>query len=247
MDRRKALLGVAAIIAALGTILVFLYVRGADNRADSRFHAVQVLKAVKEIDAGETVQAAQAAGAIQLGTITEGDQLPGSMSSLSPISGMVATTTIYPGEQIVATKFGSSASPSSLTIPPGKIAVSVNLSDPGRVAGFVNPGDSVAIFMEGNGSNGGTATTQSFTRLLLSKVEVIGVGTTSVVTTTKTDSSGTATTEQLPRTLITLALTQAQAERVLYASTNGDLALGLLDKSSQVAPDRGVTGSNLFQ
>ena len=50
MDRRKVLLLVAAVIAALGTLLVFLYVRGADNRADKRYHAVQVLKAVKQID-----------------------------------------------------------------------------------------------------------------------------------------------------------------------------------------------------
>ena len=47
MDRRRVLLVVAAIIAALGTLLVFLYVRGADDRANQKYHAVQVLKAVK--------------------------------------------------------------------------------------------------------------------------------------------------------------------------------------------------------
>ena len=34
MDRRKALLLVAGVIAAVGTLLVFLYVRGADNPID---------------------------------------------------------------------------------------------------------------------------------------------------------------------------------------------------------------------
>ena len=56
---------VAAVIAALGTLLVFLYVRGADTRADQRYDAVQVLRVVKPIAAGETVEAAQAAGKIE--------------------------------------------------------------------------------------------------------------------------------------------------------------------------------------
>ena len=62
MDRRKVLLVVAAVIAALGTLLVFLYVRGADTRADAQYGAVTVLRATKQIAPGETVAAAQAAG-----------------------------------------------------------------------------------------------------------------------------------------------------------------------------------------
>jgi pilus assembly protein CpaB len=242
MDRRRVLLVVAAVIAALGTALVFLYVRGADNRADARYHAVKVLRAVKQIDPGETVAAAQSAGKIELGTVTEGQRLPDALTDLNGINTQVALTTIYPGEQIISSKFGATASGTSLTIPKGKMAVSVNLTDPARVAGFVNPGDDVAVFMQGSGvGNAGP-----FARLLLPKVEVIGVGTTTVVSTTTTDSTGAKTTEQLPRTLLTLALNQKDAERVLFASSNGELALGLLNDESAVAPDRGVSGQNLF-
>lgn len=243
MDRRRVLLVVAAVIAALGTLLVFLYVRGADNRAASQYHAVSVLKAVKTIAPGETVAAAQAAGKIQLGSVAEGQQLPGALTDLSPINGQVATTTIYPGEQIVAAKFSATSSGTSLTIPKGKLAISVNLTDPARVAGFVNPGNSVAVFMQGSGlGNAGP-----FSRLLLPKVEVIAVGTTTVVSTTTTDSTGAQTTEQLPRTLLTLALSQDEAEKVLFASGNGELALGLLNADSKVTPNQGVSGQNLFQ
>jgi pilus assembly protein CpaB len=234
---------VAAVIAALGTALVFLYVRGADNRAEAQFHAVKVLRAVKQIDPGETVAAAQAAGKIELGSVTEGQRLPNALTDLNGITTQVALTTIYPGEQIISSKFGTTSSGTSLTIPKGKMAVSVNLTDPARVAGFVNPGDDVAVFMQGSGvgNNAGT-----FARLLLPKVEVIGVGTTTVVSTTTTDSTGAKTTEQLPRTLLTLALDQKDAERVMFASGNGELALGLLNSDSSVALDRGVTGQNLF-
>jgi pilus assembly protein CpaB len=244
MDRRRVLLVVAAIIAALGTLLVFLYVRGADNRANEKYHAVQVLKAVKQINVGETVAAAQAAGKIELSTVGEGQQLPSALTSLDSISGDIAQTNIYPGEQIIATKFGTTpASSNALTIPKGLIAVSINLADTARVAGFVNPGDKVAIFMNSTGGAG----LGSFTRLLLTDIEVIAVGTTTVVSTTTTDASGAQTTEQLPRTLFTLAVTQAQAEKILFATGNGELAFGLLNTDSKVAADNGATADNLFK
>jgi pilus assembly protein CpaB len=241
MDRRKALLAVAAVIAALGTLLVFLYVRGADSRADQQYGAVQVLRVVKQIAPGETVEAAQTAGKIETGSVSQKDLLPDALTAIDPIAGKVAVTTIYPGEQLTSSKFGSAGSASGLTIPKGKIAISVNLSDPARVAGFVNPGDKVAIFMSGS-EGGGT-----FSRLLLPNIEVIGAGTTTVVATTTTDSSGAQTSEQLPKTLLTLAVTQDEAERLLFASGNGELAFGLMNKDSQIAPSKGTNEKNLFR
>ena len=80
MDRRKALLAVAAVIAALGTLLVFLYVRGADTRADQRYGAVEVLRVVKQIAPGETVEAAQAAGKLETGSVPQKDLLPNALT-----------------------------------------------------------------------------------------------------------------------------------------------------------------------
>ncbi|MBW8752196.1 MAG: hypothetical protein JF565_12350, partial [Propionibacteriales bacterium] len=124
MDRRRVLLVVAAIIAALGTLLVFLYVRGADDRANEKYHAVQVLKAVKQIEPGETVAAAQTAGKIQMSSIGEGEKLPDALTDLGALNGQLAKTTIYPGEQIIASKFGTTpATSNALTVPDGKIVV----------------------------------------------------------------------------------------------------------------------------
>jgi pilus assembly protein CpaB len=244
MDRRRVLLSVAAVIAALGTLLVFLYVRSADTRAADKFNAVPVLKAVKQINAGETVAEAQAAGKIEQSTVGAGERQPGALTSLDAIGTEVAQTTIYPDEQIIAQKFATTpASTSTLTIPHGMMAVSVNLTDTARVAGFVNPGDDVAIFVNTNGSAG----LGSSNKLLLPKVEVIAVGTTTVVSTTKTDATGAQTTEQLPRTLFTLGVTQAQAQRLMFATSNGELVFGLLNKDTVVAPHQSVDAGNLFR
>jgi pilus assembly protein CpaB len=237
MDRRKVLLLVAAVIAAVGVFIVILYVRGADTRADQRYDAVQVLRVVKPITAGETVEAAQSAGKIESGSVSKKDLLPDALTGTEPIAGKVAVTNIYPGEQLVSTKFGATSAGSGLSIPKGKIAISVNLSDPSRVAGFVNPGDKVAIFL----------TTATYTKLLLPNVQVIGAGTTTVVSTTTTDPTGAQSTEQLPKTLLTLGVSQAEAEKVLYSNGQGELAFGLLNDDSAVAPSQGANTTNLFR
>ena len=69
----------------------------------------------------------------------------------------------------------------------------MNLTDPARVAGFVNPGSNVAIFVGGTTQYVATSPDQElppdlpFTQLLLGKVLVLGVGSTTPVSTTKTD------------------------------------------------------------
>lgn len=236
---------VAALIAALGTGMVFLYVRGADSRAEASQQPLQVLKAVARIEPGETLAAAQSAGKIQLGTVPKSQVLPGAVNSTTGMEKEVALSTIYPNEQIISGKFGSSGDQQALTIPDGNIAISVNLSDTGRVAGFVSPGANVAIFCNTTSATAGTGGGDT-TRLLLAKVPVIAIGDTTVVSKTVTSAAGAATTEQLPKTLFTLSVDQGQAEKVIYASTHGELTLGLLNAKSKVTPSGGVSSKNLF-
>ena len=123
------------------------------------------------------------------------------------------------------------------------MAASVNLTDPARVAGFVNPGSQVAVFWTGVDS----ATGATFTKILLTRVTVLGVGSTTPVSTTTTDESGASTTEQLPRTLLTLSLTQAQTQKVLLGASTGELAFGLLTDQSASADAPETTADTLFK
>jgi pilus assembly protein CpaB len=244
MDRRRILMVVAVLVAALGSALVFLYTKGADTRAEKKFDTVQVLEATSLISPGEKIEDAQAAGKLALKSVSKDALLDGYQTTTDPLAGTVSLGTIYPGEQIISAKFGASAAvQSSLQIPDGMMADSVNLTDPGRVAGFVDPGSQVAVFLSTTDSQTG----QPFTRLLLDRVTVLGVGSTTPVSTTTTDATGASTTEQLPRTLITLALTQQQAEKVTFAAANGELSFGLLTDNSTVQPDDGVDATNLFK
>jgi pilus assembly protein CpaB len=222
--------------------MVFLYVRGADDRATEAQAPVQVLKAVAQISPGETLDQAQAAGKLELGSVPRAQVLPGAVNSIEGIGSQVALSSVFPNEQIISGKFGSQGDQELLTVPDGQIAISVTLSDTGRVAGFVVPGDEVAIFLNGEIGGGNTGV-----RLLLPRVKVIAIGSTTVISTTTTNTEGAQTTEQLPRTLFTLAVEQKDAEKIMLAATTGELSFGYLNDKSEVKPGPGTTTDTLFR
>ncbi len=242
MGRRTILLIVAAMIAVLGSGMVFLYVKGADDRAKEAQAPVQVLKAVAQIEPGETLAEASAAGKIELDDVPAEERLDGALVSIGDNGSLVALSAIYPNEQVTTSKFGSAGDQRGLTVPKGSFAISVNLSDTGRVAGFVSPGSEVAVFYNGPIDDAG----QEATRLLLPRVQVVAVAQTTMTTSTKTTETGDQTTESLPRTLFTLAVTQEQAEKIMYATAHGELSFWLLDEDSKVRPTGGVSFRNLF-
>ena len=249
MARRSVLLVVALVIALLGTGLIVLYVKGIDSRATAGQELVEVLVATDVIDTGETVASAMEAGKFEKGNVRRDDLVEGAIASTTEIQDLVALGTVFPGEQIVARRFGALGESESLVIPDNKIALSVELTDPERVAGFVNPGSEVAVFVSADLANllpdGGTQALGPRTQLLLPRALVIGVGTTSVTPRTTT-VDGEAVTEDLPRTILTLALDQDDAEKLIFADRNGDLNFALLTGDSKVGKSRGVTGRDVM-
>lgn len=261
MDRRRLLLMLAVFVAIIGTALVFLYVRGADNRAQSQYSSVSVLRATQNIAAGETYDDAVSSGKIASTSVPQNQLNAGYQTSLTALKGKVAAVPIFAGQQIISDQFGSTVQSTStnLPIPKGMIAVTVQLSDPDRVAGNVYPGSRVALFATnmggpehkggsgaGIGPDGAVATE---TALLLPDVLVLNVGDPVQSTSTTTDESGVQTSEVLPRTLLTLAVDQQEAQKVILASKGypDSLTFGLLTNTSQVKKGPGTTTANAWK
>jgi pilus assembly protein CpaB len=245
MGRRTVLLVAAVVVAALGTALIFAYVNRTDERALKDQRPVQVLVAKTLIKAGTSGAEAERQGAFKLQVIPQSATIAGYLTDTRSISPLVAVGDIFPGEQIIPAKFVAPGSSSALTIPTGKLAISVQLGDPERVAGFVAPGSEVAIFVTITPpppTGGGPAPVKQ-TRLLLARVTVIAVGPTTLRPAT---SGGPTNTEALPTAILTLALNQLEAEKVVYASQSGQLYFGLLTKDSKVGPGPSVDGRSLF-
>ncbi|MFC7361679.1 Flp pilus assembly protein CpaB [Nocardioides astragali] len=245
MARRSALLIAAVLIAAVGTAMIVLYVQGIDDRAAKGQELVEVLTATAVIEAGETVSAAQEAGKFEAKEVRRDDMVAGALDSTESITDLVALGSVYPGEQIISDRFGTLGDVQSLVIPDDKMAVSVELTDFERVAGFVNPGSEVAIFGTAAAPirrlpDGTEETLSSVTRIILARVPVIGVGTTSVSSRTVTNEEGAQVVEEVPKTILTVAVTQEEAEKLVLADRTTEITIALLGGETKSQDKAGV-------
>jgi len=244
MGRRTLLLVAALVVAVLGTVLVFAYAQNAKNAAVEGQSMVKVLVAKSKIEISTSGATASANGAFEQQDVPQSNVVAGALSDAAPLANLVALVPIFPGQQIIAPQWGAVAQTGGLSIPAGDMAISVTLGDPERVAGFVTPGALVSIFTTGKDASG-----QPNARMLLDKVQVLAVG----AATAASKASGTTSgnTEAIPNTMMTLALTQSQVEKVLLVTKGGatyaGLTFALLAKDSKTDPtSKGATPANLF-
>jgi pilus assembly protein CpaB len=242
VGRRTLLLVAALVVAALGTTMVFLYAQNKQNVTVAATNPMRVLVATTNIAAGTTGATAVATGAFEAREVPATAVVPNALGDASAVTDLVATTTIYAGQQIIPQQWGTGGASSSLPIPAGKMAMSIQLGDPQRVAGFVVPGSSVVVFATLPDPLGG----KQSTKVLLPSVPVIAVGPTTVVAKTTASTSDSSTnTEQIPTAILTLGLSQREAEKLAYATQTGQLYLGLLGKDAKVVPDAGVDATTV--
>src|SRR5450432_3165422 len=233
MGRRTVLLVAAILVAALGAGLVLIYVRDVNQRVKAREAPEQILVAKKIIPAGTTGAAASASGDLEFMKIAREAVAPGALASIDQVANLVALAPIYPGEQILSTKFGKQGASNLLTIPTaGTMALSISLPGPARVNGFIAPGSQVAVFLTAGGS----------TKVILNRVTVIAVGTRTLV-----PSSGQATGADQQSDVVTFGVTAAQAQVLIYAQSTGSLYLSLLTDNSTVPSLPPTNSTNITQ
>lgn len=258
MTRRLGLLAAAVLVALLGTTAVFSYVSKVESTATAGAEMVDVLVAAARIPAGTTAEAASSAQLIQVSSMPRKSIPEGALASLDTLGTDTTVSDVFAGEVLLRAKFAPRATQTgALTIPKGKIGMSVQLGDPQRVAGFVVPGSEVAVFVtvEQAPASAGAQAGQ-YTSLLLPRASVIAVGPSTLEQPAATDAApagapppGTApaNTEAVPTAILTLALNQVEAERLIHAASTGALYFGLLSTSSVTAPGPGVSNSTLLQ
>lgn len=242
MDRRKLLLVVAAVVAVLGVALVFVYAKGADKRAAEKYDTTEVLVASKKIEPGESFDDALENGKITKAFVAENQLLDGASDSSDKYDGELALTTVYPGEQLIPAKFGGAfdiEAAATLPIPEGKIAISILVKDDGRVGKFLAPGAEVSIIFTDIDRS-----TQEplLTKVLLDRVTVLAAGTTTSLNgngneDASADDAPDAQNEEEIQQLLTIAVSQRDAERVRFAEKDGELTAALLNDASSVDED----------
>ena len=245
MGRRRILLVVAVVVAALGAALVFVYAKGAEDRAAEKFDTVDVLVATSEIQRGESANAAYESGKIDIRKVPRAQVLDGATADGTAFTDQYALTSLYPGEQLIPAKFGGAdevEAATTLPIPEGMVAISISLSDTARVGPFIKPGARVGVFLTGTLPPSNVPTT----KLLMRDLLVLATGSTTTMAEPAAGQAAAAE-EELPNTLFTLAVTQKQAEKILFAQGLGELALALTSENSNLKVGDGVRAEDLFQ
>jgi pilus assembly protein CpaB len=242
MGRRTLLLLASLLLAALGTVLVFLYVHSADVRASDDQEPLQVLVATKRIDAGTTGLQLTESQSVELKAVPRSAIAKNALANLNQIKQLAATSTIYPGQQIIRDNFAQDAAATTVPIGKGKLAISVQLSDPARVAGLLGVNSHVTVFAT---ADNGKGTTQ--TDVLLQDAKVLGIGSQTTLTRRTSGAGGATRTEEIPATIVTLELDPQQAKKIVFASGNGELYFGLIGTGDNAGKGSGsVQADNLF-
>jgi pilus assembly protein CpaB len=255
MNRRIVLIAVAVVLALFGTFAVYSYAHNADERAVAGGRAVQVLVATKRVTAGTSWADAVKSGHMKVENMPASSAPDSALSSLqAPVTNTaVAQSDIAPGQVVLSQAFGTAVSQTGvLSIPKNQIAISVTLSPDANVAGYVSPRSQVIIFVTtGLKLAPGQKLTKQITgdaltvtRTVVPTASVIATSAAAPTDTVGDESSNTGSSSG--STLITLALTQKDAERVIQAEHIGQLSLGLLTADSHPVMDGGVVNAGVF-
>ncbi len=266
MSRRIATISAALVLALLGTLLVVVYIGRADARALDGVQAVNVLVARSPVAKGLSVKAAKDGGLLELQALPRKTVPADAIVTMNGADdSLTFASDVTPGEILRTPRLvpAAAAAPTTLQIPPGKLAVTVQLEDPARVASFVTVGAKIAVFDSYNvfeGSQGGSWTpsgdrlsdkfeNNKATRVLLPSVQVIAIGATFNKQVPKPSTDGkdkAAVTEDKTLSLVTVAVSQREAEKLVHGTQIGSLYLGLLGDDGVVKTGPGVDNRTLF-
>jgi len=277
LKRRILAIGLAIVLAILGTTGVLAYVHKADARAVAGMKAVSVLVAQQQVASGTS-----ASTALQNGSLTS-QKLPASsvpsdaVRSITPgLGSLVLSATLQPGQLLLRPMLVTAAQATAsgaLQIPKGMIAVTVPLCVEAAVAGYVQPGSQVAVFdtyptkkatlQEQCSQSGQSHQAQGpggvVTRIVLPRVLVLAIGTAGAGGTTSGATSTAASGGSLAHgsqtdpagsvpngaVLVTLAVSQPDAERLILITEAGLPYMALLTPYSQTGHE--ICCQQLFQ
>lgn len=258
MGRRILAILAAAVIALIGAVLVLLYARGADARAVADASPTTVYVSNTVVPAGTTLKDAERLQQITKTQVAAQSKPAGALTTIDDTnSALVALTDVAPGQIVLAAAFGETPlGEKALQVGAGKLAVSVQLSDPARVGRFVTPGSFLTVFMTYKLKQLDTSEESKVfneqdvkgTSVLLDNVKVIGMGDSSLTPQpTTTDGEEEQQQQQAPSFLVTLEVTPEQATRLVHGINNYTLYAGLRGSEVKVDPKLAVNDLTILR
>jgi pilus assembly protein CpaB len=212
--RRTLLIIASILLAALGTALIWLYVQGAENRAEQNAQLVPAFFFAKDVRAGQspvnalTVQSVPPAVAAN------------AVTSAQELGTQKLTVDAKAGEVLLKSMLSASGANAG-NFPAGGVA-SLTITDPNRVPAELSAGDVVDVFRLGK--DGAQVLLQNIT---VRSVGPAGQGATGTAIggaagTAVGGASGTAQSGVIPPSIVGLNVSQTDAKTLYGAVAQGD-------------------------
>lgn len=205
---------VAGALALIATFAVLAYVRGVEESSGGTGPRVKVIVAKEDILAGADLDELIESGAFTTDLVPEDALVQDAVTSLAQLEGRQASAAILAGEQVTLARIQGSGGVlpgGALGIPEGFQAVTLPLEASRVVGGAVLRGDRVTVYA--------TFDKTDTTVTLVPEAQVL-----KVIEPADGGGIGAGGGE----TLVTLALTAADAQKAVFAFEQGSVWLGLL-------------------
>jgi pilus assembly protein CpaB len=240
--RRRLLAAFAAVLLlVVGTVVLLAYVRGADARALAGTRTVEVLVVDELIPEG--TPATDVGALVRTEVLPAKAALAGRVTDLSTLSGQVSTVDLQPGEQLLASRFqrpGDLQTPGTVAVPAGLQEVSVLLEPQRAVGGRLVAGDTVGVYL----SLGDAAATSAVMHgVLVTQVQGAPAPPAEPGDVDTASAGAAAPSASL---MVTLAVTAAQAEGVVFGAEHGTLWLSLERDGAAVDGTEVITPDNVY-
>lgn len=212
--RTVFVIAVATVMATIATFGVYAAVRRIPVR-EVEVASVRVVVAVAQLPTGTRL----AAKDLKLVAWPTSSQLPGAFSKIEEVVDRGLVAGLVENEPVTDSKLAPIEAGAGLppSIPPGMRAMSVKVDEVIGVAGFVVPGTRVDLVVTVR-SGGDEQTPMS--RTAISNVLVLTAG-------TRYDQEQGRKGEPHPATVVTLAVSPEDAERIALAASEGKISLAL--------------------
>ena len=243
--RRRLLAAFAALVLLVaGTLVLLAYVRGADARALAGTRTVEVLVVDELIPKG--TPASELANLVRTDMLPAKAALQGRVTDLSSLTDQVSTVDLQPGEQLLASRFGSPddlQAPGTVAVPAGAQEISVLLEPQRAVGGRLVAGDTVGVLVSLKFEDGTSASHAVLHDVLVTQVQGAPAP---APAEGETETASAGTVAPSASLMITLAVSAAQAEAVVFGIEHGTLWLTLEPHGADTSGTEIITQGNIY-
>lgn len=257
MNKKRLSLIASIALVGIGTVALVKYVSTAEDRALAGEELVEVLVVDSAVPAGTPANELQQF--VRLESVPVKVRAAGALAGISDAEGMVVSVELVPGEQLTENRLVSAEAFSeeqsrvgrgggSVKVPEGMLEVTIPLDPVRTVGGTVRPGETVGLIASFTGldtEDANIAGTQT-SGFLLHKVLVTNVQGAPVAAPTREATAEDRTPVPAGTLLVTLAVSAPAAERVVYASSYGDIWLTIEPVDANESGTGVQTGDRIY-